>query len=70
MKTLLNKIDESQFMQIEKELLSLNPHSIEWIEDYLAPIKEMKLNWVNVGRHFQKRWAAYRNIPSESKNAL
>jgi hypothetical protein len=40
LKSLFDKVDESQVMQLEKELISLDPHSFERIEDYLACVKE------------------------------
>ena len=41
MKYLFDKVDKSRVMQIEKELNSLDPHSFEKIEGYLARIKEI-----------------------------
>jgi hypothetical protein len=40
MKILFDKIDESLFMQIEKEY-SLNPLSFFRIEDYFGRVKEL-----------------------------
>jgi hypothetical protein len=36
---LFNKVDEIHVMQLEKELISLDPHSFDIIEDYLAACK-------------------------------
>jgi hypothetical protein len=41
MKSLFNKFDESHVMKLEKELVSLDPHSFERIEDYFTPVKEL-----------------------------
>ena len=41
LKSLLDRVDESHFMQLEKELISLDPHSFDKIEDYLAHVKEL-----------------------------
>ena len=43
MKSLFNKVEGSLVMQREKELISLDPHSFERIEDYLACINELQL---------------------------
>lgn len=41
LKPLFDKVIESQVMKIEKELISMDPHSFERIEDYLAHAKEL-----------------------------
>lgn len=41
LKSLSDKGDESQVMQIEKQLISLDPHSFERIEEYLSCVKEL-----------------------------
>ena len=41
MRSLFDKVDKSWVIQIEKELISLDPYSFEMIEDYLACIKEL-----------------------------
>ena len=40
-KSLFNKVNESEVMEIEKDLISLDPHSFERIKDYLSCIKEL-----------------------------
>ena len=37
-------------MQIEKELISLDPYSFESIEDYLARVKELQLKLDECGK--------------------
>ena len=39
--SMFDKVDESRAMRLEKELISLNLHSFERIEDYLAHLKEL-----------------------------
>jgi len=55
LKTLLDKIDESQAMHIEKELISMDPHSFERIEDYLTHMKELQLKLGKCGKDFPKK---------------
>ena len=55
MKLLFNKVDKSQVMQIEKELISLDPHSFERIENYLAHVKELQLKLGKCGKGFPKK---------------
>jgi hypothetical protein len=38
-----DKVDEIQVLQIEKELISLDTHSFDKIEEYLAHAKEIQL---------------------------
>lgn len=52
--TLFEKVDESQVMQIDKELISLDPHSFERIEEYLFHIKELQLKLGECGKEFPK----------------
>jgi hypothetical protein len=40
-KSLFNKFDQSHTIQLEKELISLDPHSFDKIEDYLVCVKKM-----------------------------
>ena len=54
-KYLFHKVDRSWVMQIEKELISLDPHSFEWIEDYLSYIKELQLKLGECGKGFPKK---------------
>jgi hypothetical protein len=54
LKSLLDKVDESQVMQLEKELIYLDPHSFERIKDYLACVKELQLKLVNVESIFRR----------------
>jgi hypothetical protein len=56
LKSLFDKVDEIQVMQLEKELISLDPHSFERIEDYLAHVKEMQLKLGECGKNFQKKY--------------
>ena len=42
-------------MQIEKELISLDPHSFERIEDYLARLKELQLKLGEFRNWFHKK---------------
>ena len=42
-------------MQIEKESISLEPLSFDWIEDYLDRIKELQLNLGDYGKDFPKK---------------
>jgi hypothetical protein len=55
LKPLFDKVDESQVIKIEKVLISLNPHSFETIEDYLAGVKELQLKLGECGKNFQKK---------------
>ena len=55
LKSLFDKVNEIQVMQIEKELISLDPHSFERIEDYLACIKEMYLKFSECGKGFLEK---------------
>lgn len=41
LKIMFDKFDERQVMHMDKELISMDPHSFERIEDYLACIKEL-----------------------------
>jgi len=41
MMKLFNKVDESEIIQIEKELISLEPLSFGGIEDYFSRVKEL-----------------------------
>ena len=41
LKSLFDKVHESWVIQIGKELIYLDPHSFERIEEYLANVKEM-----------------------------
>lgn len=49
---MFNKVNESQVMKIEKESISLDPHSFDRIEDYLACIKDLQLK---LGKLFAKK---------------
>jgi hypothetical protein len=42
-------------VQLEKDLISLNPHSFERIEEYLVHVKEMRLKLGEWGESFQKK---------------
>lgn len=52
LKSLFYKVDESQVMQIEKELTSLDPHSFARIEDYPTCVKELQLKLGECGEDF------------------
>ena len=41
-------------MQFEKELICLNPHSFERIEDYMACVKKLQLKLGEYGKDFLK----------------
>jgi hypothetical protein len=41
LKLLFNRVNEIHIMQLEKELISLDPHSFDRIEDYLVCSKEL-----------------------------
>jgi hypothetical protein len=43
-------------MQLEKELISLDPHSFHIIEDYLAPVKELQLKLGECGKNYEKKY--------------
>jgi hypothetical protein len=55
MKSLFDRVDESHVMQLEKELISLDPHSFERMEDYLACVKELQLKLGECGKNYQKK---------------
>jgi hypothetical protein len=40
---------------LEKELISLDPHSFERMEDYLACVKELQLKLGECGKNYQKK---------------
>jgi hypothetical protein len=52
LKYLFDKFDESQVIQLDKELISLDPHSFERIEDYLVHVKGLKLKLGECGKNF------------------
>jgi len=51
-KTLFDKVDEIHVMKLEKELISLDPHYLENIEDYLARVKELHLKLGECGNNY------------------
>ena len=53
--SIFDKIDKSQVMQTEKELISLDLNSFENIEDYMDRVKEMQLKLGECGRNFLKK---------------
>lgn len=55
MKSLFDKVDESQVMEIEKESISLDPPSFKRIEDHLAHVKELQLKLQECGKNFPKK---------------
>jgi hypothetical protein len=52
---LFNKVNERQFIQLEKELISLDLHSFEKIEEYLARVKEIHLKLGECGKNYQNK---------------
>jgi hypothetical protein len=42
-------------MQMEKELISLYPHSFERMEEYLASVKELQLKLNECGENYKKK---------------
>ena len=55
LKSSFDKVDKSQVMQIDKELISMDPHCFERIEDYLTCIKELQLKLTEFGKGFPKK---------------
>jgi len=55
MKFLFDKVDGIQVMHIKKELIFLDPHSFERIQNYLARIKELQLKLGECGKIFLKK---------------
>ena len=55
MKTLFNAINECELIQIEKELIPLEPLSFDWIEDYFDCIMELQLKPGECGMDFLKK---------------
>jgi hypothetical protein len=55
MKTLFNQVDKSHIMQLEKELISLDPNSFERMEEYLARVKEIQLKLRECGDNYKKK---------------
>ena len=51
-----HKVIEIRVMQIEKELISLDPHSFERIGDYLTHIKYLQLKLGECGKEFPKKY--------------
>jgi hypothetical protein len=41
MKSFFNRVNKIHVMELEKELISLNPHSFDKMEDYLSCVKEL-----------------------------
>lgn len=54
-KSLFKKGDISQVIKIEKELISIDPHSFDGIEDYLAHVKELELKLGEYGKKLLKK---------------
>jgi len=55
MKMLFDRVDERNFMKLEKELIFLNPHYFDKIEDYLVCLKEMQLKLGECGKNYQNK---------------
>jgi hypothetical protein len=49
---LFDKIDKSRVRQLEKELTSLEPFSLDRIEDHPTRVKEMQLKLGECGKNF------------------
>jgi hypothetical protein len=49
---LFAKFDEIQVMQLEKELISFDPHSFKIIDEYLDHLKELQLKLGECGKNF------------------
>ena len=54
-KSRFDKVDEIQVMQIDKVLISMDPHSFEKIEDYMDHVKELQLKLGKSRKDFPKR---------------
>ena len=71
LKTLFDKTDERQVLQIDKELISLDHLSLEGSEYYLSHVKE---TWLKLGeyilRFFEERWLAHRTNLDELEDTL
>jgi hypothetical protein len=52
LKSLFNRVNEKNIMQLKKELISLNPHSFDIIEDYLVHVKEIWLKLGECGKNY------------------
>jgi hypothetical protein len=46
LKLLFDQVDGSHIMQLDKAFISLNPHSLDIIEEYLEHVKEI---WLKLG---------------------
>lgn len=55
LKSLFDKVNESQVMHLENELTSLNPHSFQRIEDYLTHVNKLQLKLGECGNDFSKK---------------
>jgi hypothetical protein len=42
-------------MQLEKELISLDPHSFQRMEDYLVCVKKLQLKLGDCGKNYQRK---------------
>jgi hypothetical protein len=51
LKLLFEGIDKIHVMQLEKELISLDPHSFERMDDYLLHVKELQLELGKFGKN-------------------
>ena len=52
LKSLFDKVNESQVIQIEKKLISLDLHSFVRIENHLACVKEIQLKLGDCRKNF------------------
>jgi hypothetical protein len=55
LKSLFDRFDERYVMQMEKQLISLYPHSLEIMEDYLVCVKELQLKLGECEKNYQKK---------------
>ena len=52
---MFGRVDKIHIMQLEKELISLDPQSFERMEDYLALVKELQLKLSECGKKYKKK---------------
>jgi hypothetical protein len=52
LKSLFNKVNEIHIMQMDKELISLNPHSFDIIEYYLTWVNELEFKFNICGKNY------------------
>jgi hypothetical protein len=52
---MFDRVNKIHIMQLEKELISLDPHYFDKMEDYLAHVKELQLKLSECGKKYQKK---------------